>query len=192
MATIDAGVEVRTVTAQPLTVEAFKPFGDVISVEGRERLPIDLYGDAVDVFRADFEADEPIEFLLTRGKVRPFEVLFLERHFNLTQTFFPMGGVPFISVVAAPDARLEDEVPATEDVRAFIVPGSVAVNLHKGTWHEPPFPLVDGQVIAYTSHAALTAGLGSNLDARKNINQLDVDKRNIKENAGYRLRVTLP
>ena len=43
MATVDAGTEVKYLQVEPLTREAFAPFGDVLSVEGRERLPINLY-----------------------------------------------------------------------------------------------------------------------------------------------------
>jgi ureidoglycolate lyase len=192
MAVIEQGIEVRTVVAEPITREAFAPFGELLSVEGRERLPIDLYGDKVDVYRADFHSNRPMEWLLTTLRVREFEIRWLERHLELTQTFIPLGGHPFVLAVAAPGARLEHDVPALDEIRAFIVPGTVGAQIHVGTWHEPPFGLVQEQVVVYTSHADLTAGLGSNLNERKSIGQLDVDKRNIAEHAGHRVKITLP
>ena len=191
MATVDAGTEVRYVQVEPLTTEAFKPFGDVLSVEGRERLPINLYP-GVDVFRADFDTRRPMEWLLTRNKVREFRVVYLERYMELMQAFISLGGRPFIQVVAAPDARLEDDVPACEEVKAFMVPGDVATNMSAGTWHEPPFGLVDDQCFLYTSHADLTEGLGADRNAKDSIAEKDVDKRSITEHAGYELRIALP
>tara|TARA_B100000686_G_C16533267_1_gene833467 strand:+ start:78 stop:665 length:588 start_codon:yes stop_codon:yes gene_type:complete len=191
MATVESGIEVRHLEVEPLTSEAFAPFGDVLSVEGRERLPINLYP-GVDVFRADFHTNRPMEWLLTRNDVRDFSVLYLERHMELTQAFISLGGNPFVQVVAAPDARLENGVPAFEEVRAFMVPGDVATNMHPGTWHEPPFGLIDGQVFLYTSHADLTEGLGASTDAKGSIGEKDVDKRSIKEYGGYELRIALP
>ena len=152
----------------------------MLSVEGRERLPINLY-EGVDVYRADFESDRPMEFLLTQNKVRDFHVRFLERHMELTQMFVCLGGHPFVQVVARPDARLENDVPALDEIRAFVVPGDVGTNMFRGTWHEPPFAFVDDQVFLYTSHADLTQGLSADLDERKSIGGLDVDKRSITE-----------
>jgi len=192
MATVAKGLKVRSIVARPITAESFAPFGEVITIEGRPRLPIDLYGESVDVYRADFHSDRPIEWLLTSMRVREFRVHWLERHMELTQTFIPLGGNPFVLAVAAPDARLADGIPAFDEVRAFLVPGDVAAQIHVGTWHEPPFPLVNGQVVMYTSHADLTAGLGSNVDERKSIDRLDVDKRNISEYGGYVLKIALP
>ena len=191
MATVDAGVEVKYLAVEPLTKEAFAPFGDVLSAEGRERLPINLY-EGVDVFRADFETARPMEFLMTRNKVRPFHVRFLERHMELTQTFISLGGRPFVQVVAAPDARLDNDVPGYDQIKAFLVPGDVATNMHLGTWHEPPFGFEDDQVFLYTSHADLTVGLGAALDTNSSIGEKDVDKRNITDHAGYELRIALP
>lgn len=187
------GMEVWTVKAEPLTREAFAPFGEVLGLEGLERLPIDIYGDRIDVYRPGvFESDQPVEFLLTRNRLREFRVHFLERHVELTQTFIPLAGHPFILAVAPPDCREEDGVPALDAVRAFFVPGHTAVNLRRGTWHEPPFPLVDGGLTLYTSHRALTQGLQSELDERGGIHRLDVEKRNITERSGIVLRIELP
>ena len=191
MATVDAGTEVKYLQVEPLTSEAFAPCGDVLSVEGRDRLPIDLYP-GVDVFRADFTTNRPMEWLLTRNKVRDFRVVYLERHMELTQAFISLGGDPFIQIVAAPGARLENDVPAFDEIHAFMVPRGVATNMHVGTWHEPPLALVDDQCFLYTSHADLTEGLGADRDAKGSIGEKDVDKRSITEHAGYELRIALP
>jgi ureidoglycolate lyase len=187
--------EVYTIVAEPLTAEAYAPFGAVLSAEGQERLPIDLYGDRINVFRPaalDADSDQPMEWLFVESRIREFRVLFLERHLQITQAFIPMGGDPIISVVAAPDCRLENDVPAFDEVRAFIIPGGVGAQIHRGTWHEPPFPLIDGSYALITSHQALTKGLGLALNERGEIGSLDVDKRSITERTGKILRVALP
>lgn len=192
MATTEAGVEVRTVVAENLTVEAFAPFGDVIGPDGRDRLPINLYGGTIDVYPIAVEADEPFEFLVNTLRYRELRVINLETHKGMTQAFMPLDGKPFIQVVAAADARLESEVPAIDEVRAFIVPGNRGVQINRHVWHEPPFPLQDEQLMVVTSHQSLTKGLQSKVDATQEIGQLDVDKRNITERAGFELRVQLP
>src|SRR5919202_1067192 len=99
MATLEEKT-VRTIKAQQVTPEAFAPFGEVISKEGRERLPINLYGDRANVYYPiPFESDQPVEFLLTNCRLREFRVLFMERHVELTQTFVPLSGNPFLIVV---------------------------------------------------------------------------------------------
>jgi ureidoglycolate lyase len=192
MATVDAGVEVRTVTAEMFTPEAWAPFGTVVAPIGHDRLPIDLYGSAVDVFTEPLESDRPVEYLITRIRNRGYEIRYLERHMHLTQTFIPLGGVPFLQVVAAADAREEDGIPAPDEVHAFFVPGDIAVQIGRGVWHEPPFPLQPEQVVLVTSHQDLTAGLKSKLNEKHEIAQLDVDKRNVRERTGFALKIELP
>lgn len=185
------------VTAQPLTPESFEPFGGVLSPSPEAsgpRRPIDLYGGTIDVFRGGpIDADDPVEFLISRSSVREFRVQFLERHMRLAQSFFPLSGGGFICVVARPDAPLTaDGTPAFDEIHAFLVPPGCGITLHRGTWHEPPFPLADGQIRLTTTHAELTAGLESKLNERREIGQLDVDKRNVAERTGTVVRIALP
>ena len=184
---------IRTIRAERLTREAFAPFGDVLSIDGLDPLPITLYGDNIRVYRpALFESDQPVEFLMSRAKFREFRVIFIERHLELTQTFIPIGGNPFLFVVARPNAREEDGIPAPDELHAFLVPGDTGINLHRGTWHEVPLPLVDGARMLTTSHRSLTRGLESELSERREIYKLDVEKRNVTERTGHVLRVELP
>jgi ureidoglycolate lyase len=181
------------VTARPLEAEAFERFGSVLAATG-ERRPIDLYGGSIDVYRGGpIDADVPVEFLLSRSSVREFRVTFLERHMLLAQSFFPLAGGGFVSVVAAPDAELSEHgIPAFDEIHAFLVPAACGITLHRGTWHEPPYPLGDGMIRLTTSHADLTHGLESALDERGEISRLDVDKRNITERSGVVVRIALP
>lgn len=186
-------LRVFVVKAQKLTREAFLPFGDVISVDGLDTLPIDLYSGTIDLYRPGyFESDQPVEFLLARSRFRPFELRYLERHLQITQTFIPLAGHPFMVAVARPEAEESDGLPKPDEIHAFVVPGDSAVNLKRGTWHEPPFPLVDGALTLITSHQALTRGLGSDLDRKGEIGKLDVDKRNVAGRIATSIRIELP
>jgi ureidoglycolate lyase len=120
-----------TVVARTVTPEGFEPFGEMLTTSGSP-LP-HVYGDTMDVYRAGrLESDTPVEYILTRYRLREFRVQFLERHHRLTQTFIPLEGNAFVVAVAAPGAELENGVPRVEEVRAFVVPGDAAVNLHRG------------------------------------------------------------
>jgi ureidoglycolate lyase len=185
--------EIRTVQAEPLTVEAFAPFGVVLSPQGRTRLPINTYGDRLDIYREPFESDQPIEWFIVQFWKRDLRALFLERHQEITQTFLPLDGKAFVMVVARPNAPEADGLPAMQEMRAFVVPGDVAIQLHRGTWHENPIPLHDGQVIIVSSHASLTRGHQS-ASAQKSLEayKQDVEKRNVTDIGGFVLNVALP
>ena len=61
-------------------------------------------------------------------------------------------------------------------MHAFVVPGDAAVNLRRGTWHEVPFPLVDGGITLVTSHAGVTDGWAE-LDETREIAKLRKPRR---------------
>ena len=61
-AAVDSSVETYTIVAEPLTPGAFAPFGTVLTRRDQERVPINLYGGKVDVYRpAPLDADQPLE-----------------------------------------------------------------------------------------------------------------------------------
>ena len=151
-----------------------------------------MYGDALAPYRAGrLRSDAEVEWIeCTTHRLRDFEVLYLERHHNITQTFIPLGGDPIVVAVAPADAPIVNGLPDLDEVRAFIVPGTMAVNLHLGTWHEVPFPTVDGQTTLLTSHSGVTTGSGS-LDASGEIDRAAdaEEKRDVRERAGVRLMI---
>lgn len=183
----------HVVRAEPLTVGAFRPFGDVISVEAGERFQRHTYKGPLAVYKSvAIDSDHPVELLVMEGQIREFRVKFLERHLEITQSLIPLAGHPFLVAVAAPDCELEHGLPVLDAIRAFMVPGHAGVHLHRGTWHEPPFPLVDGALSLIASHASLTAGLQAGLDEDGEIHVGDVDKRSLDRRLGRTVRITLP
>jgi ureidoglycolate lyase len=188
----ETGLPIHTLRVEPVNSESFARFGEVMGNAGDfSRLPIDIYGDRIDVARGSiFESDQPVEFLVNIMRLRPFRARFLERHVEITQTFIPLGGAPLVLVCAPPDAREENGLPALDEIRAFSIPGDTAVNTKRGCWHELPFPVADNSWSIITSHRSLTAGLESNLTdvgGRQEIYKLDVEKRNVAERGGFHL-----
>lgn len=125
---------------EPLTADAFAPFGDVLAPKpapdrminaGRcERhhalATVERHGGEaiISIFRSD-----PVSL--------PYECALLERHPLGSQAFMPMGQGAWLSVVA-PDV---DGRPGTP--RGFLVPSGVGVNLRAGIWHGVLTPLVN-------------------------------------------------
>lgn len=120
---------IRTITleVQPMTPEAFAPYGVLIGKYGA--VDLDLEGSAASV-------------VIQRVEARPMTFDFLGRHQRTEQVFIPLGGAKSIIVVAAPSAEHE----AWPDVRrmaAFLSDASCAFKLHRGTWHTTAFPLME-------------------------------------------------
>jgi ureidoglycolate lyase len=130
------GAPMKALTIEPLTREAFAPFGDVIELDGARQIPINL-GTTIryhDLARVDVdEAGGRPLINLFRGQPRalPFEVTMLERHPLGSQAFVPLTDKPYL-VVVAPAGQL-----AFDAVRAFVTSGWQGVNYAKGVWHHP-------------------------------------------------------
>ncbi|EOD24063.1 hypothetical protein EMIHUDRAFT_207144 [Emiliania huxleyi CCMP1516] len=68
--------------------------------------------------------------------------IFLERHYKHTQAFIPLEGKPLVGFFAPSNESAEE--PDLDAVRCFAFDGSAGFVMHKGVWHEQPFPLVPG------------------------------------------------
>ena len=98
----------RTVVIEPLTREAYAPFGQVIETNGAEHFPInngmtERYHDLARVELAG-EAPRPL-ISIARGKPYdlPLTLTLMERHPLGSQAFYPLSQRPFLSIVA-PDS----------------------------------------------------------------------------------------
>jgi ureidoglycolate lyase len=125
------------VPVERLTVTAFKPFGQIL---GLIDSPPAYSGGGLQSWRLDFDVEGRTDLMLTRYACGPLEFDVIERHFDVTQVFVPLGNAPSIMVAAAPTERAR--IPDPEDIHAFYVPGSMGIMLWKGTWHAATrFPL---------------------------------------------------
>jgi len=120
---------------QPLTREAFEPFGDVVEFEGRDSFPInngmaDRYHDLAGVELGGEQSRAIISLVASHQFDMPRRVDHLEYHPFGSQAFLPLDSSRFI-VVVGPAA----EEPDLGQLRAFVTNGKQGINYHLGTWH---------------------------------------------------------
>ncbi len=147
----------RLIPREPLTAEAYAPFGSVLAAgglaprlanQGRAKVwdhlakLVNLRDDAranLSVFRCAPEA------------LRPVPLRAFERHPFSTQLFVPMSTGRYL-VVVAPGL----DAPEFDRARAFEVTGSQAIAYHPGTWHHPMIALdadADFVCLVYENHS---------------------------------------
>ena len=144
----------RMIQPEPLTRDAFAPFGDVIQIEGAEQFEINSgyttrVHDLIDIQLAGENARAQMSFFL--GRPRPLEITMLEKHPFGSQAFYPLDDKRWLVVVA-------DE-PRSECVRAFLATGRQGVNYHRNIWHHPLLVLEPQQFVIIDR-----AGDGTNCD----------------------------
>jgi ureidoglycolate lyase len=124
------------------TVENMRAFGALLSRDAGGALTgLDYYRGAVAISKpVSFESATAPELSLAALRLRPFRVHYLERHFQHTQSFIPLGGKPWIAVLAPPN---DADMPDLDAARAFRFEGHQGLCMHVGAWHEFPFPVED-------------------------------------------------
>ena len=129
----------RRLVAEPLTREAFAPFGNVIDTEGADSFPINQGRTerfhALSAVELPGTTDLGILSIFRGQPLAPLEIDLMERHPLGSQSFIPMNNVEFLAVVAPPGDFDETAV------RVFLVKGHQGVTYHAGTWHAPLLPL---------------------------------------------------
>lgn len=139
----------RNLIIEPLTKEAFLPFGDVIETDGRAYRMINngstrRYHALAPVELAHPENGDQAILSIFRAQTTqmPFKVCMLERHPLGSQAFVPLLARPFLVVVAPPtNPSINNDQPQLELIRAFITNGRQGVNYRRGTWHHPVLAL---------------------------------------------------
>jgi ureidoglycolate lyase len=134
------------------TVDAFARFGSLLT-QHKERP--DFRDENSEGWKIAFDLDGSPQMLFLASAYRGASFSKMERHFAVTQTFIPVGRVPAVVAVAPPtDISNPSSIPSPEDVRAFVIDGSVGYVLHRATWHSldryPLYPATS-QVVMITS-----------------------------------------
>ena len=119
------------IIAEPLTAEAFKPYGTVL--EG-PRVPGRVY---VNDTLANGRPQAPVSLSVATvapTKELPLVVKVLERHEHSSQTFMPLSVSRYL-VLATRDAPVGG--PDVTRLRAFVARAGQGVTYAMGTWHHP-------------------------------------------------------
>lgn len=128
----------RRITTEPLTADAFAPFGDVLELKSKPDQVINqgYCGRHHDLAQLDFTSGKAgISLFDAEPRQFPYTLDMVERHPKGSQAFIPMSLSPFLVIVA------EDvgNIPAIP--RAFVTAPGQGINLHMGTWHGVLTPL---------------------------------------------------
>ncbi|GHC47227.1 ureidoglycolate lyase [Neogemmobacter tilapiae] len=143
----------RQIQIEPLTPEAFAPYGDVLEAAGDFRLINEgLCQRHHDRARLDFgEGRAGISMFRAKARALPYALTLIERHPLGSQAFVPMTEHPFLVIVSdGPEAR----------PRALLTNGQQGINLHRGTWHGVLTPLQEPGLFAVVD----MIGEGANLE----------------------------
>ena len=147
----------RELAPEPLTAEAFAPFGEVIEASPKaEQIAIN-YGQTTrfnDLARIDVEGGHAIVSIFRGRPLDPPHLKIFERHPLGSQSFTPLQGRPFLVAVAPPG----EFDPAA--IRVFRAEGRQGVNYAKGVWHHYLLPLEAESDFLVIDRA----GRGENLD----------------------------
>lgn len=173
----------RHIKVEAATPENVAPFGMLLGRRsGVKPTGLDYYAGAVAMSRpVNYQCTSQTELSLTTLKRRPFQVKYLERHFQHTQTFIPLGGKPYIAVLAPPS---KDEMPDFSAVRALRFEGDTGLCLHLGTWHEFPFALEDDTDLAVALSSQTTIDLHHRAENGIEAFGPDLDKKDMTLRAG--------
>lgn len=128
---------------QPLSRDAFAPFGDVIEISGAKHYAInegaaERYHDLARI-ETDTENGRPL-INIFRGQPRPhpIEIKMLERHPLGSQAFYPLQPHDYLVVVAP-----QGEAPTADSLHAFRAHGRQGVNYRPNVWHHPLLVLIE-------------------------------------------------
>lgn len=140
------------IRTEPLTAEAFAPFGDVLQAAGDFRLINDgMCKRHHDLARMDMgDARAGLSVFRAVPRALPYDFALIERHPEGSQAFVPMTEHPFL-VIVAPNPQAQP--------RAFLTNGAQGINLHRGTWHGVLTPLAEPGLFAVTDRIGTSANL---------------------------------
>jgi len=131
----------KVISIAPLTKPAFVPYGDVIEVEGADHFPInngttERFHDLAKVDTSSEEGRTLVSIARSQPFSVPLPIKMLERHPLGSQIFMPMGGRPYLVIVAIAN---DDGSPGQP--MGFLASGNQGVNYAKNTWHHPMIAL---------------------------------------------------
>ena len=132
--------DTRSIAVEPLTREAFAPFGQVIERDGAHHYPINAgmterYHDLARIELGGVHARPLISLFHGQPYSLPLALKLVERHPLGSQAFFPLSDSPWLVIVA------EDDGGTPVHLRAFRPAPGQGVNIAMNTWHGVLTPL---------------------------------------------------
>ena len=151
----------EALSIDPLTREAFAPYGDVL---GGGQTPTGilinagttLKIDAVDPVLSAQDGHPKLFVYRTQAQALPLTLSMLECHQLGSQTFVPLADLSFVVVVARSASDTASPQPDLSTLRAFWVDGHQGVTLAPGIWHHPLISLHDGELVVLERAALQT------------------------------------
>lgn len=144
---------------EPITEANFAPFGQLLG----ERNDTPHYQSPnVKTWDVKFEIEGKVELEYANFLYKPvLEFTRIERHYNVTQSFFPLGNDASVTVFGAPtDPDDPNDIPKPESLRALYMSGAQGIMMWKGTWHSGRFPArPPGARFAFLTDAYTTSDL---------------------------------
>jgi ureidoglycolate lyase len=120
---------------EPLTAEAFAPFGEVIQKPGVVPEIINYgqtqkFANLARIDTGEGDGETTVHLYRSQPVTLPFLIERMERHPLGSQAFMPLHQQPFPVIVAPPG-----DDPEVQAIRGFITNGEQGINFHKGVWH---------------------------------------------------------
>ena len=119
----------KKLSAQPLSPEAFRPFGQVI-VASDDHQP--FHAEAAQL---QLQNGTP-RFYIMRLQQHGRKFHTITRHQQCTQCLGSLDGKEWLLGVAPPGKAA---IPSLESIVAFRIPGNCFIKLEVGTWHAGPY-----------------------------------------------------
>jgi len=134
-------VDRYTLKAQPLSAEAFEPYGDVIETSDYcthfeiNKGSCVRYHDLATIDVAEQMGRPIVSLFQALPMPDEFSIKVMERHLLASQAFIPLNGQRYLVIVG----EAGDFDPA--GLKAFVAEASQGVNYARGTWHHYCLPL---------------------------------------------------
>lgn len=123
------------VPVQPLTRDAFRPYGDVVEIGDSRHYTInqgfaERYADMAKLDLLDDGGAPNVGIVRAKPRQFPLQVKLMERHPKSSQLFIPLVARPFLVLVAAPADQ-------PQNIIGFKTMAGQGINYGRGVWHHP-------------------------------------------------------
>lgn len=120
---------------EPLTAEAFAPFGEVIETDGHEFSVINYgkterYSALAALDTLENGGKPTVSIFRSQPAQFPLRLEVMERHPHSSQAFISLERKAFLTIVAPVGDK-----PLLEQIRLFVVGANQGVNYRRGVWH---------------------------------------------------------